>query len=162
VSDSRLMVGLGNELRGDDAAGLLLARAVRERAPDGIDVVELGGEPLDLIEAWEGAGTALVADAVCSGGEPGELRVIDAAAGPLPAAFGSASTHALGLAEAVELGRALGRLPSRLLVLGIEAADFEPGAAPSVAVLAAIEPAAECVLRWLRGSTRPEETRRCA
>jgi len=162
VSGGALLVGLGNELRGDDAAGLLVARAVRARRPAGVEVVELGGEPIDLIEAWEGAEAALVADAVRSGGEPGALRLLDANAGPLPAVFGSASTHALGLAEAVELGRALGRLPARLAVLGIEAEGFETGAAPGDAVLAAVEPAAECVLRWLLGSTRPEEAPRCA
>ncbi len=163
MSGARLLIGLGNELRGDDAAGLLVARAARARRTPGVEVVELGGEPLDLIEAWEGAEAALVVDAVCSGGAPGELWLLDAGEGPLPAAFGSASTHALGLAEAVELARALERLPTRLLVLGIETASFEAGAPPGAAVRAAVEPAAEYALRLLREPTRrPEQARRSA
>jgi hydrogenase maturation protease len=51
----------------------------------------------------------------------------EAAAGPLPAALLHASTHSLGLAEAVELARALKRLPKRLTVYGIIARSFEPG-----------------------------------
>ena len=117
----RLLIGLGNELRGDDAAGLLVARAARGRAA-GIDVVESGGEPIDLLDSWEGFDDVVVADAVSSGAEPGTVHRIDAAAGPLPTPFASPSTHALGLAEAVELGRALDRLPTRLVVFGIEGA----------------------------------------
>jgi len=141
----RLFIGIGNPLRGDDAAGLLAARALRARGAEGIEVLELEGEPVDLIEAWTGAEAVVVADAVASGGVPGEVHRIDAAAGPLPAALAGASTHAMGLAEAVELARALDRLPPLLLVYGIEVASFATGAEPSPAVRAAAERVAEMV-----------------
>jgi hydrogenase maturation protease len=148
----RLFIGVGNPLRGDDAAGLLAARALRARGAGGIEVRELEGEPLDLIEAWQEAEAVLVADAVASGGEPGEVHRIDTAMGPLPAALAGPSTHALGLAEAVELGRALGRLPRRLVVYGIEAGRFETGAEPSAAVRAAAERVAAVAAEELRGA----------
>jgi hydrogenase maturation protease len=135
----RLFIGVGNPLRGDDAAGLLAARSVRERLDDEVEVLEMEGEPIDLIEAWRGADHVLVADAVASGGEPGEIHRVDASAEPLPAMLAGPSTHALGLAEAIELGRALDRLPSRLVVYGIEAASFEAGAECDPVVLAAVE-----------------------
>jgi hydrogenase maturation protease len=169
VSDARrLFIGIGNPLRGDDAAGLLAARALRRwkdlgvsRTPNpssgagagqDIEVRELEGEPVDLIEAWDGAEAVVVADAVASGGEPGELHRFDAAARPLPAALAGASTHALGLAEAVELARALERLPPRLVVYGIEAARFETGAEPSAAVRTAAERVATAALEELGGA----------
>lgn len=37
------------------------------------------------------------------------------------------STHGLGVAEAIALGGALGRLPRRLVVIGIEGARFDAG-----------------------------------
>jgi hydrogenase maturation protease len=148
-AERRLFIGIGNPLRGDDAAGLLAARALRGRGVEGIEVRELEGEPLDLIEAWEGAEAVVVADAVASGGEPGALHRVDATARPLPAALAGPSTHALGLAEAVELGRALGRLPRRLVVYGIEAARFEAGAEPGGAVRAAAERVADAAAREL-------------
>jgi hydrogenase maturation protease len=151
VSGERLFVGIGNPLRGDDAAGLLAARALRRHAPAGIEVRELEGEPVGLIDAWAGAETVVVADAVASGGEPGELHRIDAGAAPLPAAFAGPSTHALGLAEAVELARALGRLPPRLVVYGIEAAGFATGADPTPAVRAGAERAASSAAAELAG-----------
>jgi len=151
MSAGRLLIGLGNELRGDDAAGLLVARAARGREHGGIEVVEAGGEPVDLLAAWDGAGAVVVADAVASGAEPGAIHLLDAAAGPLPAPFAAPSTHALGLAEAVELGRALGRLPSRLTVFGIEGETFTAGAEPTAAVLAAVAAVAEAAIAELRG-----------
>ena len=48
------------------------------------------------------------------------------------------STHALGVAEAIELGRALGRLPRRLLVFGIEGGSFDAGAGLSPEVERAV------------------------
>ncbi len=125
-----LFIGIGNPMRADDAAGLLVAARLRELSPPGLRVIELKGEPVDLIEAFGGAPAVLVADAVSSGAEPGTVHRFDAAARPLPVALAAPSTHALGLAEAVELARALGRLPEWLTVLGIEGARFEAGSAP--------------------------------
>jgi hydrogenase maturation protease len=145
----RLFIGIGNPLRGDDAAGLLAARALRARGAEGMEVLELEGEPVDLIEAWAGVDAVVVADAVSSGGEPGEVHRIDAVEGPLPATLAGHSTHAMGLAEAVELGRALERLPRRLVVYGIEAASFETGAEPSSAVRSAAGRVADAVAEEL-------------
>jgi len=57
----RLFIGIGNAFRGDDAAGLLAARSARERLDDEVEVLEMEGEPVDLIEAWRGAEHVLVA-----------------------------------------------------------------------------------------------------
>jgi len=52
-------------------------------------------------------------------------------------AFGL-STHGLGLAEAIELARALGALPPRCVVYAIEGASFEAGAPLTPAVSDAV------------------------
>jgi hydrogenase maturation protease len=57
---------------------------------------------------------------------------------PLPALFSRVSTHAFGVAEAIELARALGQLPPALVVYGVEGATFEAGAGLSAAVAAAV------------------------
>ncbi len=146
ASSSVVVIGVGNAWAGDDAAGVLVARIVRDRAPGDLVVVEHEGEPTALLEAWADAGLAIVVDATSSGGTPGAVNVFVATDEPLPARLTGTSTHAFGLAEAIELGRALGRLPARLLVVGIEGADFAAGAAPSAAVSGALQPAAEQVL----------------
>jgi hydrogenase maturation protease len=123
-----LVIGVGNEWRRDDAAGLVVARRLRERALPAVRVIEHEGEPLDLLEQWSGADAAIVIDAVNSRAEPGTIHRVDALAAKLPGELFRGSTHALGVAEAVELGRALERLPGRLLVLGIEAKRVDAGA----------------------------------
>lgn len=119
-----MVVGLGNEFRRDDAIGLLAARRLREQ---GMAAEEHDGDLSVLIDRWDGADGLVLIDAVSSGAAPGTLHRFDLSASPLPLAFRNNSTHALGLAEAVELSRALGTLPARVFVLGIEAQDFTAG-----------------------------------
>jgi len=101
-------------------------------------VVEHEGEPLEMIEACEGVGAVCIVDAVCSGAPAGSLHRLDASTQPLPASLFGVSTHRLGLADALEIARALGRLPPRVLVYGVEGTRFEPGRplSPEVALAA--------------------------
>jgi len=137
------VIGLGNDWRSDDGVGLEVARRLGGRVLD--------GEPLELVEALDGEGEVAVVDAVSAGAPPGTVYVFEVGRVPLPARlFGAASTHALGLAEAIELARSLGRLPPRVLVYGIEGASFEFGKGLSPAV----EDAAERVAKEVRSCTR--------
>ena len=124
---SMLVVGVGSRYRGDDAAGLAVAALVRERAPDGIEVLTHEGEGVGLMERLAECDTAILIDAMLSGAEPGAVRRFDANAIPLPARAFRHSTHAIGLADAIELGRALGKLPHRIIVYGIEAKESRQG-----------------------------------
>ena len=117
---SRLVIGVGNPLRGDDAAGLRAAQLVKSARVE--EVVDCS----DLMTMWGEDDSVIVIDAMVSGAAPGTVRRYDGLTQNLPArAF--ASTHAFGLAEAVEMSRVLGRLPRALTVFGIEAASFEQG-----------------------------------
>jgi hydrogenase maturation protease len=140
-----VVVGVGNAFRGDDAVGLEVAARVRERAED-VEVVTSQLEPTRLLDAWEGADAALIVDAVSSGAEPGTLHRFDATETPLPSAVFRSSTHAFSIGDTVELARAVGRLPGRVLVYGIEAAGFVAGEAVSPVVRTAVEPAVEAML----------------
>jgi hydrogenase maturation protease len=141
------VIGIGNPLRGDDAIGLLVARRVRELVDPEVEVMELEGEPARLIDAWQGAGLAVVVDALKSDAPEGAVVRFDATADPLPPSVSASSTHALGLEEAIEIARVLDRLPEHLVVFGIQGSRFQAGSDLSPAVAAAIEPAAEAVLR---------------
>jgi hydrogenase maturation protease len=131
-----LILGCGNAARADDAAGLLVVRRLREL---GIDAREHTGEMLSLIDAWCGHEDVVLIDAAVGGAAPGEITVWDACASPLPSGRFRRSTHSLGIAEAVELARALDRLPPRLTLYGIEGTCFDPGRRPSPEVVGAVE-----------------------
>lgn len=143
------MLGIGNAWQGDDAAGLVVGERLRERVPDGVDVRLLEGEPVSLVEAWDGADDVFVVDAVRSGSPAGMVHRLDASSGPLPATLSAASTHTLGVGEAIELARALGRLPARLVVYGIEAESIAAGAELTPAVAAAVDETVERLLAEL-------------
>jgi len=143
-----LVIGIGNADRGDDAAGLVAARHIRDAAPPGVTVTELDGDQLTLLDAWDGAADVYVVDAVCSGAEPGTVCRFDGSA-PLGARFKHRGTHIFSLADVVELGRALHRLPVRLRGYGIEGAAFELGAPLSLEAEAAARTVAEQILHEL-------------
>jgi len=143
------VVGVGNEMRGDDAVGLAVVRALSGTVPEGVAVIECEGEPVSLLSAWEGHARAIVVDATQSDAEPGTIRRIIAADGPLPPALAGSSTHLLGLADAVELARALKRLPAATIVYGIEGASFDTGMGLSEPVAAAAEKVAAAIRREL-------------
>ena len=124
-----LVVGVGNEDRGDDGAGPYAARLLRAAwsggMPAGVEVLVWSGDPLGLLDRLTGVDRLLLVDAVVTGAPPGTIHRLlpDAPFATAPAA----SSHGLGLAEALALGRALGRLPPHVEVWGVEGAAFDLG-----------------------------------
>ena len=151
-----LVIGVGNRLRGDDGASWGVVRRLREHGTQiRIEVNEQLCEPNDLIEAWQGRDAVVLVDTMRSGEPPGTIRRFDVTSEPLPARLrGSVSTHGFGLHEAIELGRALHRLPRRVIVFAVEGRHFEAGAMPSGEVEAAVAPLARAVLREARELAR--------
>lgn len=131
------MIGVGNQLRGDDAAGLEVALRLRARMTD-VEVVLHEGDGSGLLELWRRRRAVVLIDAVRSGARVGTLHRIDASAEPLPACLSAGSTHAIGVADAIELARGLDRLPYRVVLHGVEGACFETGAKLSDSVARAI------------------------
>lgn len=134
-----LVIGIGNLDRGDDGAGRVLARRLSALRPAGVDIIEHGGEATSLLALIENRDSVILVDACRSGAGPGTVQCFDISAAPLPNANFAVSTHGLGVAEGLELARALGRLPRHCIVYAIEGDAFEPGTDPSPAVLEAIE-----------------------
>jgi hydrogenase maturation protease len=139
-----VVIGVGSEFRGDDAAGLLAARRLR-RSP-GVRAVEHSRDGLSLMEHWRASDRVVVVDAVCSGHEPGTVFRFEATAGPVPGDAGWVSSHSPGVAEGIETARALGRMPASLTVFGIEADRVDPGRRVSPAVVDAVEEVARTIL----------------
>jgi len=123
----KLLIGIGNKFAGDDAFGSLLAEAFFQKSLPGVTVKILSGEAGELIEAWGGYQLVIVVDAVFSGAEIGHFFKLKAGKQKIKGAIFSCSTHAFGLAEAVEIAASLGLLPPKLLIFGIEGRDFQSG-----------------------------------
>ncbi len=138
-----LVIGCGNPDRGDDGAGILVARRLREL---GLHAVENTGDMVGLIDTWSEAEQAIIVDTVVTGASPGSVQRWDGRRAPLRRESFRSSSHSLGVAEAVELARLLDRLPPRLWIYGIEGSQFEPGAGVSAAVAGAVEQVAQEIL----------------
>jgi len=147
-----VVVGMGSEYRRDDGAGPAVAHRVAGHCA-GVAALGPIAEPLDLLGLWDGADLAVVVDAVRSGAEPGTVRVIELAAEPERARAddppGTTSTHGIGLAGVLRLARAVGRAPARVVVVGIEGADFGQGTGLSPAVDRAVPHAARHVMELI-------------
>jgi hydrogenase maturation protease len=141
--NAALVIGVGNVDRGDDAAGRRVAGILLRRGLRGTDVVEATGEGTALFWLWRGYRRVYLVDAVVSGSPPGTIHHHDAARGPLPARLRSSSSHAFGVAEAVELARSLGELPPSIVVYAIEGREFGLGAHPTEEVLRACDGVAD-------------------
>ena len=129
-----VVIGVGNEFRRDDGAGPAVIGRLRGLVPAGVTLVITDGEPTRLIEAWTGAALAVVVDAVrAEPSHPGRAHrfVVDR---PRADVARTASSHGFGFDDAIALALALDRMPGRLIVHAIEAADLTqgPGLTPAV------------------------------
>jgi hydrogenase maturation protease len=144
VSDV-VVIGVGNRMMGDDAVGPLVIDRLVGRLPEPVALVESVGDATHLLDTWRDARLAVVVDAVVSGGVPGAVHRIDGKAG-FPSSWHSASTHLIGVVEAVELGDAVDMLPDELIVFGIEIDRVEAGVTLTTEVAAAVEQVADLVV----------------
>lgn len=132
MSKNRLVIGVGNPDRGDDAVGLEAVRRI-----SGVDTAEVS-DCSELIDIWDGRDEVIVIDAMVSDALPGTIRRLDAISSPLPEG-GFTSTHAFDLGTAISMSRVLGRLPASLVVYGIEAGDVSPGTGMTASVELAMQ-----------------------
>ena len=141
------IIAIGNEYRRDDGVGMVVLRRLANMIPKGTDLACVDGEPSRLMDAWAGSRLTILLDAaVCEPTNPGRIHrstVIDAESAA------STSSHGLGVPEAVELARVLNRLPERLVLLTVEAADTGYGMGLSPPVEAAVPALVAAVLAEL-------------
>lgn len=141
-----VVLGLGNPDRGDDGVGPAVARRVMALGLRGV-LVRYPAEPVDLLDDWRDADLVVVVDAIRLEQRAGTVVVRDLQGAALPPWLGAGSTHSVGLAAAVDLARALDRLPKRLVLVGVVAASFHIGAPLSPFVHAALPVATGEVVR---------------
>lgn len=127
MPNSIVVIGVGNEFRGDDAVGIHFARHLKALNIPTITILESFGEGVELMDLWDGATQLFICDAVCSDSPPGTIHVMEPNKETIPAHFFNYSTHAFSLAEAIEMSRALGKLPGQVRIYGIEGESFAAG-----------------------------------
>ncbi len=135
-----VVIGIGNRDRADDALGLVVIDRLQAEPLSRVKLAIARGDVLKVLDLFEGTDTAIMIDAMRSGAAPGHVQRLDASDAAVKTQLESfASTHTVNLAETIELARALGKLPPRVIIYGVEAADFTLGNGLSPAVEGALE-----------------------
>ncbi len=147
------IIGIGNQFRADDAVGLLAARRLKDLVEDRAEVIEAELAGLNVLDLMAGTAAVILIDAARSGRPAGTMHRLDASADPISGDLFSHSTHVLNAVDAIEMGRTLGLLPSRVIVYGVEVGDTTAGNAVSPAVVEALDQVVERVLREVEGLT---------
>ena len=137
-----LIIGCGNLLRGDDAAGPVLVRRMWERGlPDGVRCVDGGTGGMDVAFQMRGVPEVILVDACSSGSEPGSLfEVPGHEVENLPPLTGI-NLHAFRWDHAIAFGHWLLKddYPANVTAYLIEGERYEIGDGLSPAVDAAVD-----------------------
>jgi hydrogenase maturation protease len=153
VAEQTLVVCLGNDLIADDALGPEVAERLRHRGV-GARVLEPSEAGLGLLDEIVGTKRLVVVDTVVTGGAPpGTVHVVPG--DDLPAVPVGAP-HAVGLFEALQLGRALGlAVPPQVTVVAVEAGDLTGIGSPMTPpVRAAVDRVVDLVIGLVGGSAQ--------
>jgi hydrogenase maturation protease len=158
-----LVLGIGQSLRGDDAAGLEAVRLWQKQHPDSagrvhVELSELPG--LGLLDQLDGMDAAILVDALHSDRAPGSLFCLrpDDLRAFTPE---TQSAHGWGVAETLEMGRSL--VPAlakcRITLIGIAGSQFNLGAGLSPEVQAGLVEAAALIEKEVQGLNEAKGTR---
>jgi hydrogenase maturation protease len=155
------IIGIGSPF-GEDSAGLEAARRLRAEPPPGARVICADRPGAGLLDLLEGAEVAILIDAARSGAPAGTLHDLDLRrTGAIASCL--VSSHQIGIREALELARALGRAPRFGRILAIEAtAGVRRRRGLSPAVDAGVDRAVERARRWAAVLERFAHPRRAA
>lgn len=134
-ADQIVFVGLGNESRGDDAAGLLFLNELRKQIRfKSATMINAGSNPENVLQPILDAQPAMVVfiDATNWGGLPGEMRWIDRS--ELDQI--RISTHAFSIQMVEQYLKA--HQPMQIRYLGIQYGSIHPGDAISEPIINSI------------------------
>lgn len=144
-----LVIGIGNEFRGDDALGLIAVREIKKTLGNKVNCYEHSSDGTSLINLWQKDNIVFLVDAIYSKSQSGEVYRLDLKEETLPVEW-FYSTHAFNLAEAIELARILDKLPAKIILYGVRGKNFEIGQEISPTVYQAIESVVSQILEEIK------------
>ncbi len=148
-----LILGLGNPLQGDDGIGCRVAQALEQHAlPDHVEVLDGGTPGIGLINLFEGRERVIIIDAAEIGQEPGTVVRFRPEEVSLTGSTQRFSLHRTGVADALNLARALSIQLPEIVVFGVQPARVDWSDTLSPAVQAAVPQVIEAIDRELKDS----------
>ena len=156
-----LIAGVGNELRQDDAFGVLLAQKLQNEAsfPPSVKVMEIGSAGIHLVQQlFDGYDVLILMDIVKWGGPAGNIHFKEVEVKDISTLSRDdqdeflADMHYINPLKALMMARALNVLPKRTIFLGCESLENEDiGIGISAAVESALPIAFQRITEWVMG-----------
>ena len=140
------IIGMGNRLRGDDAAGPLVVETLAGKdLPEGIAVAQAPEDPVRLIDMLADTDAAVFVDAADMEADPGTVKVFRrdedwTAIQPL------SSVHSVGIQQLLPMARRLG-VTAPVVLVAVQAADWEFGREPTPAIMDHLEELGQTALK---------------
>jgi hydrogenase maturation protease len=133
------IIAAGNTFYGDDGVGAAVLDAIRDGSIlPGAELVDIQTDALALVEHLDPDEPTVIIDAAQMGLAPGEVKAFRPDEAILRMTGDHLSAHGLGLAEAFALAERLGRMPRRLVIVGVEPARVAINHGLSAEVRAAV------------------------
>jgi len=144
------LLGIGNILMNDDAAGVLVVQHLAEKFnfSEELTLLDGGTLGLDLLPYLEGVDRLLVVDAVETGGATGTLVRLTGADIPLALAT-KVSPHQMGLKDLLLVADLQGHAPAEMVLWGVQPGSIEMDLQLSPEVARGVETLKEKVLQEL-------------
>ena len=133
-----MVIGVGNELRGDDAVGCIVARRLSVKKLPGVVVNEIQDDCTILLDYFQQADNCLLIDAIVTGKQVGTICRVDllrSTADKIPL---TPSSHTFGILEAMAFAKLTNSLPKKSILFGMESINFEFGSEISKEIVSAI------------------------
>ena len=128
TGNNNLIIGIGNEMRGDDALGIIAVNDLKERFPNLAEYCIVQGDPTRLIDRWESKDVVII-DAIQSARlAAGTLHLVRSLDKLLTQEEKLYSSHSIGLKQALELGKYLQKLPASCFFVGVTGKNWKFGA----------------------------------
>lgn len=126
MAASLRLLGIGNRYRGDDGVGLEVIAQLVGKLP-AATLATGDGELTGMLACFEQYAEVVIIDALEESAgrlEAGSVVQLDPLEQSLQDIGLRASTHVMGVAEAIEMARSLDCLPRKLRIIGIVGEDF--------------------------------------
>ncbi len=154
MTEGILVLGLGNPVMTDDGVGLAALerlRASHDLAP-GVELADGGTWGMRLLPMIEDHDSVLFLDAISTGAPPGTLVRLEGDGIPRGLGTGKISPHQVDLQDVLAAASLRGRVPRRMVALGLQPGRVEMGVGLTPAVEAALDAlvaaAVECLEEW--------------
>ena len=146
------IIAVGNSFYGDDGIGAAVLEEIRHKDHfPGADLIDVHTDALALLDHLAGGETNVIVDAAQMGLEPGAAVGFRPDQVRMKIKSDHLSMHGFGLAEACELALQLGRLPQKVLIVGVEPAVVEIGKSLSAPVEAAVPRVVDLLANIIQG-----------